>query len=209
MVHALAPVRDVDNLGQSRGRQLFKPPAAAVALMASGSAAAGAVHVAVIPAHGDWTPAVVFFAALAAFQLGWAASLLRRVALDGLLIGVAVNAIALLVWILSRTSGMTFGPHPGVAEPFGRSDVLSAGFQTAVVAAAFWTIAGHRATVADRTRKAGILSASGVVAAVSLLAVVAIGGASDHRHGPGTEPIETDLGARVTSPHDQTGHPKR
>ncbi|MGQ0464933.1 MAG: hypothetical protein ACT4QG_06395 [Sporichthyaceae bacterium] len=171
-----------------------------LSLLASASAASGAIHVAVIPAHADWVAGASFFAAVATFQLGWAIHLLRRATPAALRFAVAVNAGVLVLWLFSRTTGMPLGPHPGIPEEFGRSDVLAAGLQVAVIAAALWTLA-RPGRFARRTRVPALLGALGVSAVMSALAVAGIGSASEHRHGHRTQPTAIESPADSASDH--------
>lgn len=99
---------------------------------------------------------------------------------------------------------MPVGPHPGIAEPFGRSDVLAAVFQVAVIAGALWTLARPTPS-AHRVRTPAHLGVVGITAVVSLLAVVAIGGASDHRHGHRAHPTAFDSPSVAPTEH-AAGH---
>jgi hypothetical protein len=117
---------------------LDRPVARAIALrpVAAGlSVGAGLIHLAVIPAHLDegWLFAA-FFAAAAAFQLGWAPLHLRRP--DRLVrqSGRIVNGLVVAVWLWSRFVGLPIGPEPGLPEAIGFPDLLATGFEIALVA---------------------------------------------------------------------------
>jgi hypothetical protein len=117
---------------------LDRPVARAVALrpLSAGlSIGAGLIHLAVIPAHLDegWLFAA-FFAASAAFQLGWAPLHLRRP--DRLVrqSGRFVNGLIVGVWLWSRIVGLPIGPEPGLPEAIGFPDLLATAFEIALVA---------------------------------------------------------------------------
>ncbi|MEI7913726.1 MAG: hypothetical protein WCH82_03170 [Mycobacteriaceae bacterium] len=81
------------------------------------SLGAGAIHVAVIPAHwSNWVPAGLFFGVLAVFQVGWAYVVWSRPTPWLLAAGIATNALAAALWVTAHTRGIPFGPGAGRAE---------------------------------------------------------------------------------------------
>lgn len=107
-----------------------------VRVAAGASVVAGIFHYAAVPEHrAEWLLAAVFFTFLAAFQIVWAALIHGddRYARAFWWAGVVVNVAALALWLVSRTTGLPFGPEPGEAESIGFLD-------TVCVAAEFITV---------------------------------------------------------------------
>ena len=147
---------------------------------AGGLAVAAGAHFAALPAHrGEGALTTGFFIVVAVTQLatalavarGWSAAIRHGV--------VAGNLSVLALWAWSRTVGVPFGSHAGVAEAVGPLDLAAAVAQVVAVAAVvmlprMWTrhaILGHR------------------IAVLAVAAVVAVGGAglvpsvhADHAH---------------------------
>ena len=147
---------------------------------------AALIHVGVSADHfQEWWAAGLFFLVSAAAQLGWAVWCWSRPSSRRVLLAGAGGSVALaLVWAVSRTSGLPFGPEAGVAEPVGVADavcvaleVLSAGL--AVVAATAWAPARLKAL--STPRRAAVLT--GAVAALTLVASGAAIAAPGHDHG--------------------------
>jgi hypothetical protein len=98
------------------------------------SLGAAGIHFAVIQQHLAYDIGFgAFFIGLAWFQAIWAQLyLLRRtVVLAG--VAVAVNTLVVLIWAMSRTTGLPFGPLPWVPEPIGTLDVFATVFEVALV----------------------------------------------------------------------------
>lgn len=166
------------------------------------TAGAALIHVGVSADHfREWWAAGLFFLVSAAAQLGWAVWCWSRPSSRRVLLAGAGGSAALaLVWAVSRTSGLPFGPEAGVAEPVGVADavcvaleVLSAGL--AVVAATAW--APVRRTAPSTPRRAAGLT--GAVAALTLVASGAAIAAPGHDHGT------TDVAGAATHTHAVTG----
>lgn len=148
------------------------------------SAGAGIIHAAVVPEHTNWWASVTFFVGLASFQLGWSAFvLLRGPAQLTLLVGAGANVAALATWTLSRTTGMPFGPHQGVAEPAARADVIASVLGIVIAGGATCIARGWRPHSLFSIRPALSACAGGL--AVSALSLVALSGVSGHGHSVG------------------------
>jgi hypothetical protein len=98
------------------------------------SLAAAGIHFAVISEHleEDVLFGVLFFA-FGWFQLIWAQVYLiwprRQVAL----LAIVINLGGVLVWLMSRTVGLPFGPEAWVPEQIGFADVLSTSFEIGLI----------------------------------------------------------------------------
>jgi len=91
------------------------------------SCAAALIHAAVIPSHfEEYWGFGTFFVVVAILQLVWA-ELVRRGNPDRriLVAGAFGNLAVALIWLVSRTAGLPFGPGAGQAEGVGFQDVLA------------------------------------------------------------------------------------
>jgi hypothetical protein len=99
------------------------------------SLGAAAIHYAVMSEHfAEYWAFGVFFASSAWFQAWWAVeySLPNRTQLLWW-VGVLVNALVVAIWIVSRSTGLPFGPRPGETEPIGAPDVMATVLEVALV----------------------------------------------------------------------------
>ena len=124
-----APNRFSDQAGKSPGR--LSHVTAAVLL-----AVAGGLHLAALPSHlNASTVAGAFFAVTAAAQLLGAVLVVTRPSARTIHAVVAGNVAVLVLWAMSRTTGLPTGGELGVREPFGLLDGMAAAAEILVVAA--------------------------------------------------------------------------
>lgn len=99
-------------------------PVGVAALLAGATAA---IHLKAAIDHGPhWWLYGAFFAVLAALQGVWALELARgRGGRSLLVVAVAGSALAVAVWLASRTVGVPFGPWAWQAEPVGVADLVA------------------------------------------------------------------------------------
>jgi hypothetical protein len=104
-------------------------------LLAGLLAGAGIIHVSVILGHrADDTTLAIGFALVAWFQLATAYLVVRQPASRPLLAAIVVGNLGVLgAWALSRTSGLPFDLHGGVAEPAALLDVVASAFAAGAV----------------------------------------------------------------------------
>jgi hypothetical protein len=101
------------------------------------SVGAAVIHFAVIAQHLDeWWLTGVFFIVVALFQLAWAVAVLAWPSRLVYAVGAVVNALVVITWIVSRTTGVPVGPEAGEPEAVGFADVLATGFEVLLVAIA-------------------------------------------------------------------------
>ncbi len=161
-----------------------------------------AVHAAVVREHVDhWPAAGVFFALLAATALVVGVALLRRVDRPRLLGALAVSVGPLLVWLVSRTTGLPFGPDAGEPEPVALADAA---------ACLLAVVAGGAALVLLRVT--GPLRVRGLPAAAQLiglglvaaLTVVGLAGATlaTPAHTEGPSPAHVSSGGHTPGVED-------
>jgi hypothetical protein len=112
--------------------------------VAATGAAAGGIHLAVVPSH--WAQAEIygaFFAVVGTTQVVWSLLLLVRPSRPLLGLTVAANLGVLLVWLQSRTIGLPLGPAAGLREPIGLLDLACAVVEVAGVVIALRLILRH------------------------------------------------------------------
>lgn len=173
-----------------------------VAVVVAGlTAAAGAVHLAMVPVHaGAGLADALAFAAAAWAQLGIAAVVVSgRAGVGTARTSVAVNLAAVAAWALSRTTGLPWGAHAGEAEAVATLDAVTAGIEAAaVVAALAWLAVPHRFGPARPAALVGAVAALGLATAV-----VASPEAASHGHDH--EDAATASGAASAGSHAHGG----
>jgi hypothetical protein len=119
---------------------------AALAAIAAGlSLGAAAIHFAVIQDHlAEDIAYGLFFIGLGWFQVVWAQVYLLARTSAVAWVGLLVNAVVIGVWIVSRTTGLPFGPTPWIAEPIGTLDLFATAFEAALIGVLLPTVAPQR-----------------------------------------------------------------
>jgi hypothetical protein len=116
--------------------QTGRPTRIAAWLAASGLIGAAAIHAIVAPEHFAEALSYGLFFVLSALLQVAAAVLVVRAPTRPLLEVVVGGSLAILVlWAVTRTSGLPFGPEPGEAEPAGILDVLASACELVTAAA--------------------------------------------------------------------------
>jgi hypothetical protein len=119
----------------------------AVALLSVG---AGVIHAAVIREHlEEWWLYGTFFAVVAVGQLIWAALALRRPTRSLLIWGALGNSAFVLLWLVTRITGLPVGPEPWTPESVGLVDVAASVFEVVLVISAVLML--RRNTLPERT----------------------------------------------------------
>ena len=145
---------------------------------ASATAGSALIHFAVAPEHfAEWWGLGLFFVVCGQVQIGWALLLVRSRGRGMLAIGAAGSLMLVLLWVLSRTAGLPFGPGSGMPEPASLPDALSVLLELATVAACMWAalIAPARLP-AEAGGRGRMLVAAGAIA-VTAWALAAVGAA--------------------------------
>jgi hypothetical protein len=121
----------------------------------------------------DWSGARTVFGVLCAAEIVVAILVVARFSPAVLLAAVAVSAVPLLAWVLTRTVGLPLGPGPGVAQPVGLVDGAAALLQvTTLVAAVLLLRAPRWLHLPSAAQHPGRLALVAVVA----VTVVGLGG---------------------------------
>lgn len=91
------------------------------------------VHLGVAPAHfSEHVSSGLFFVGVAAYQLWWAAALALRPS-RAVLLAAALNLGVVMVWVLSRTTGVPLVPGGDDVEAIGYPDVVALGLEGVIV----------------------------------------------------------------------------
>ena len=87
-------------------------------LVAVLSGVAAGIHLGVAPEHfGEWWGYGAFFVLAAAGECGLVALLALRPRAWVVQVGIGASLVTMLMYLVSRTSGIPFGPSTGVVEP--------------------------------------------------------------------------------------------
>lgn len=155
------------------------------------SLGAAVIHFAVTPMHWrDWVPSGMFFAALATFQLVWAFFVWARPAALVLAAGIAANAGAAVLWVMSCITGPPVGPSAGQPEAVGAAGICVLLLQCYVVMGAGWSWARkyQPEEVSGFGRSLVLMGANTVMAgAVTVGLVASLQGHHHHHHGAAVE----------------------
>src|SRR5689334_14518097 len=136
--------------------------APALVIAAAGLAASAAAHLVVTPGHFDeYVPYGVFFLVLTVAQVAVALMLLGRPRRELVALVAYGSAAVVVLWLVSRTTGLPVGPQRWAPEGFGVLDVVSSAAEL-VTAVACLTAASMRSTGAANGR-ASVGAQPGVV----------------------------------------------
>lgn len=147
-------------------------------LAAAASAAAGLVHAAAAGSHSADRTLAAIFAVTAAVQLGWAALAATRPSRRVAQAGVALGVIALLAWLVSRTTGLPLGESLSGREEVGVQDGLAALFAGVSALLSVLALAGVTAP-----RKVSLRLPVVVLGSVAMLGLAIPAMAAEHQHG--------------------------
>lgn len=160
-------------------------------LLASLSAAAGAIHLVMAPIHAGSSSLEAWgFAGAGWFQIAFAGFILARPSKLWLQLTVLANLAFIGVWVVSRTAGLPFGPHAGTAEAVeavGTIDTVTVVFEVLLIAMAAVAIV-HPKVLSDLPAPAVAIGA-GIPLAILVAAtlVVVSPTTATHSHGEGDE----------------------
>jgi hypothetical protein len=97
-----------------------------VALVAAFAWAGALAHAFAVPAHADhWLLASAFFAVVAVAQFGWGIAVYRNPSRPILVAGLAGSLAVVALWVVTRTTGLPFGPDAGTPEPIETLDAMA------------------------------------------------------------------------------------
>ena len=174
-------------------------------LIAGLSAAAGVVHLAMVPSHmGEWAAEGVAFAVVGWLQLVVALLVVVRPSRLLLAATAVANVAFVAAWVVTRTSGPPFGPHSGVAEDASSVDVTTVALEAALVLLAMLALVRPAVGLLAGTfgRRGGLVGATTVVVLASV--VLASPSARNHAHG-GAAAHGHDAGTAAADGHSHDG----
>lgn len=157
------------------------------------------IHLGVMPMHWrHWVLSGIFFIAMAVFQLIWAIVAWSQPTRWVLALGILVNGGAAVLWAMSRTAGLPFGPMAGIPETVDTAGICALLLQCYVVMGAAWSwMRGFEAQqVSGLGRAAVLIGANTVMAGAVMVGLAAsVQGGHDH-HGK----VDTQA-EHQTTPH--------
>ncbi len=126
----------------------------------------------------------VFFSVVAWLQAIWAVGVTVLPSKRLLLVGLVGNALVILVWLTSRTTGLPIGPESGAPEPAAFVDVLSTILEVAIVVGTATLLLRGRPTPSVRGLPVW-LGLAGLVVVLAMLTTwsVAAGANPEGEHG--------------------------
>lgn len=140
-----------------------------VALLSLGAAA---IHAAVIGEHfKQYALFGAFFAIVAALQLAWGVLVVGRPSATVYLAGALGNGLVVVLWVISRSTGLPLGPEPWSAEEITVIDAVATVYEAVAVVGALVLLT--RARVLDRPLDLGMLGGTVAVLGTVLAAVTA------------------------------------
>ena len=126
-----------------RASRSAEPPDVVRFAVALASAGAATIHFAVIDQHvAEYWLFGVFFVVVALAQLAWVVAVVSNPTRTVYVVGALGNALIAVTWVVSRTTGLPFGPEAGEPEPVGIADVVSTAFEVGVVAGTLLLLRG-------------------------------------------------------------------
>lgn len=136
------------------GRQFQRPQPAVAAMAVLGLVCAGS-HAFVGPEHfKEWIVYGVFFVAASTAQAAWSVALLCRPGRRLLVAGTLGNAGVSVVYVISRTLGIPFGPDALKPETIDPLSLIVTGCEVVIVALGVYLLSHRRAE-----RPAGLVRA--------------------------------------------------
>jgi hypothetical protein len=190
--HAAAPEIDLRDPKPATPRQPAPGPIAYG--LAALSLAAAAIHAAFILDHLE--EALIFggfFIACTVLQLAQAYLFATTTARWVYSFGLLTNLAIMLVWLVSRTTGVPFGPMPGVPEAVGVPDMLCGVLEGAIVVRCAWLLAGDHWRWKDRWTQHTMVRLAVVVTVLALSTAASLSPPLNHHHHPGAMTPDTSM----------------
>ncbi len=173
---------------------------AARGLLATLSAAAGVIHLAMVPGHaGESTVEGIGFAVTGWAQLAFAGAVVLRPSRRLLQAGILGNLAVIGLWVWSRTVGLPVGAHSGEAESVSSIDLLATGMEAVLVVASAALLANPN--LGRRLGQAGVVLASALagMALVATSLALAAPSTRDHGHGESADAHDHGTGADAST----------
>lgn len=170
------------------------------------SLGAGVIHFAHAGEHFDLTwYHGTFFAAVAWLQLSWAAAVVVKPTRPLLALGALGNTAVVATWIVSRTTGLPFGPTKNVSEDIALSDAVCTGFEVGIIVLSLAVLL--RPALAQQSIRPtlgfGGLGLAGL--AIAIVSSVALTPSFAAEHGHGEEEAAGDSQGHAGDTADHAG----
>ena len=131
-------------------------------VLAAASAVAAVVHLWVAPEHFEESALYgAFFVSTAVAGIAYAVWAVARPTSPLLLVGAAVNAAIVALWLVTRLVEVPLGPGTGETEPFGALDMLASGAELVAFAMCV-VLLRSRTTIGYLSRLPSQRSAGGI-----------------------------------------------
>ena len=156
------------------------------------SIGAGLIHGVAVGLHADHESLARVFMALTFVQVAWGIIAINRLQWSVVLAGCAINGTAIVGWILTRTSGISFISGLEISEKPQPADTLGALLAAAAIGASLWAWRQRDVPV----RESAHLNAVYLTSAVTLVALWSVTG---HAHAHIQNVALTDSGLSVNA----------
>ena len=156
------------------------------------SIGAGLIHGVAVGLHADHESLARVFMALTFVQVAWGIIAISRLQWSVVLAGCAINGTAIVGWILTRTSGISFVSGLEIAEKPQPADTLGALLAAVAIGASLWAWRQRDVPV----RETAHLNAVYLTSAVTLCALWSVTG---HAHAHIQNVALTDSGLSVNA----------
>ncbi|MDP3967877.1 MAG: hypothetical protein Q8Q02_06310 [Nocardioides sp.] len=140
---------------------------------------AGWIHLLSAEDHRSHSYVAAFFVSTAVLQVSWAALVLYKVTRRLLLMALVGNLGLVLLWVISRTTGVVFVSGVRHVEPVGIPDAAASGLELMAAAALGLLLATRRG---DLTVPVARILVAGTASLTLLLVVVAGATGTTHHH---------------------------
>lgn len=112
-------------------------------VMAASLLGTAVIHLAVVPEHlAEWPLSAVFFVLLSVAEVGAARLVFRRRSTVVVVAIGLLSVLPLLLWGVTRTRGLPFGPEPRAAEAVGLADLAACSLEVVTLAACLLAVCG-------------------------------------------------------------------
>jgi hypothetical protein len=143
---------------------------------------AALIHVVAAFDHaGESISHAIFFVLLALAQLAWGIVVYRNGGGAAILtVGAVGSVMVVVLWIVSRTSGLPFGPEQWEPEPVGINDVLASGNELILALIVACHFGASRGSALARRAGAGAAAAGIFLIVLGAAAALTVGGGHTH-----------------------------
>jgi hypothetical protein len=156
------------------------------------SIGAGLIHGVAVGLHADHASLARVFMALSFAQVAWGIIAISRLQWSVVLAGCAINGTAIVGWILTRTSGISFISGLEISEKPQPADTLGALLAAAAIGASLWAWRQRDVPVKETAH----LNAVYLTSAVTLVALWSVTG---HAHAHIQNVALTDSGLSINA----------